>query len=154
MCGSSSEPLFCGILDAVCECGMGSCSARDFCVAYCSCSPHSRERQTEAGGHCEQFHHVLHGGTPRAASQQPTSPEAEAHPEPQPIYSHRPYPNGNSGGYLPETGAPAVPGDAEWVSSRTCGQNDLGRKRWVRHGLSPEGCGGPQGGTVLQREWQ
>lgn len=80
---------------------------------------HSRERQTEAGGHREQFHHVLHGGAPRAAGQQPAPPKAAARPEPKPVHGHRPHPYGDGGGHLPETGAPAVSGDTEWVSGQT-----------------------------------
>lgn len=98
--------------------GWGELLARDL-VWLTVLLAHSRECQTEAGGHREQFHHVLHGGAPRAAGQQPSTPEAAACPEPQPFHGHRSHPHGDGGGHLPETGAPAVPGDAEWVSGRT-----------------------------------
>lgn len=80
---------------------------------------HCRERQTEAGGHRQRLRHVLHGGAPRAAGQQPTPAEAAARPEPQPFHGHGPHAHGDGGGHLPEAGAPPVPGDAERVSGRT-----------------------------------
>lgn len=43
--------------------GWGELLARDV-VWLTVLLARSRERQTEAGGHREQFHHVLHGGAP------------------------------------------------------------------------------------------
>lgn len=76
-----------------------------------------RECKTASGWGGEQFHRVLHWRPPGTASQQSPSPETAAYSQPEPFHCHWPHTNGNCGGYFPEAWAPAVSGDAQWVSS-------------------------------------
>lgn len=76
-----------------------------------------RECKTASGWGGEQFHRVLHWGSPRAAPQQSPPTETAAYPQPEPFHCHWPHTNGNCGGHFPKTWTPAVSGDSQWVSS-------------------------------------